>query len=123
MWDVPENPIGLSKFAGWDDMCRGKPLLHQLEAAGIPYETVDIPHLVGMAGCARLVFYTSVATGKPITTLLVPLRGDIDSFGEEYYIWIGMTREQALESESRWLDWYAEAREIVKRARRPQPKP
>ncbi len=114
MEDIKENEIGLIKFAWWADF--GDPLLKQLEKAGITYQTVDIPHLVGIGGCAYLTFFTGTS-GKNWTVLCIPIHYDIDGFAEEYYYFDGneWPMEKAIESEQRWIDAYEKCRELTKR--------
>jgi hypothetical protein len=108
------NAISLTHYHGWDDSCASGPLCDQLATAKIPFEQMDVPHLVSMAGNASLVFYVSPKTGKPVTVLLIPSRADIDSFGEEYFYFEGMTREQAMADERFWPDAYEQARGTVR---------
>jgi hypothetical protein len=107
---APENTIGLTHVAHAYDGHPG--LRDQLREQGVAFSETEIPHLVGMAGCASLVFYLSPVDGAPITTLAVPIRADVDSFGESYYIFRGLTREEALRDEQAWLDRYEACRQL-----------
>ncbi len=99
---APSNTIGLTHIAGWTDLMAGDRLEDQLEKAAVAIEKQDIPTIVGMGGCARLVGYTSQRTGQPVTVLVVPLQGDIDSWAEDYYIFGGLSFEDA----TRMTDWH-----------------
>ena len=116
MLPMPANDIGLSFYNGWTDLMAGDPQEAQLQAAGRHYEKIDITHIVGMGGCAYLLCYTSLK-GEPVTVLVVPLRGDIDSFAEDYYYFLGMTQEEATKDESAWLARYDECVRLRKRVR------
>jgi hypothetical protein len=120
MLSFPPNDIGLTKYTGYSDFSSNGTLEDQLDKAGVKYIEALIPHLVGMAGEARLLFYTSPKTGSHVTVLVVPLRGDIDSFGEDYYYFEGVSMEDALRDESRWLNAYDVGRAMVKEAIREQ---
>lgn len=115
---IPPNKIGLTKFNYWSDMQPNKDLREQLQDRGIEFSEIPITHLVGMAGNAALVFYISPVSGKPVTVLAVPIRYEIDSFAEEYYIFEGMTKEQALRDEEWWLIAYDAARHLVREEER-----
>lgn len=110
MKEAPQNTIGLTHIGSAFD--EDETLRDQLKARDVAYTEVEIPHLVGMGGCASLVFYASPVDGVPVTTLVVPQRGDVDSFGEAYYFFRGVTREEALRDEQLWLDRYSACREL-----------
>ncbi|MCK9527004.1 MAG: hypothetical protein M0R49_13890 [Limnochordia bacterium] len=121
MREIKSNSIGLTGYSWWDDwsykpLPSGKDgtLENQLTDAGVSFERIDIKHLVGMGGCAYLIFYTSPNTGKPVTTLCVPHHEIIDSWGMEYFIFAGMPKEQALKDEGWWLIAYDAAKELIK---------
>ena len=102
----PPNPWGLTHYNTWGDLDASPPLESQLQRAGVPYDQGDIPHLLGLAGCAYLVFYTSTRTGLPVTVLCIPHRSDIDTWSVEYFYFEGMARAAALRDENWWIDHY-----------------
>lgn len=112
MKTLPENSVGLKCFSYWCDF--GKTLHEQLTEANIPYETVDIPHLIGMGGSAYFTFYRSPKTHKSITVLCIPIRYDIDGFAEEYYYFDQISRDEALADEQYWLKVYRECKKLVR---------
>lgn len=108
------NEIGLTHFHEYVDSCGGTPLDAQLDKAGVPYQKIGVPHLVGINAHAELIRYTSPQTGKPIAVLCIIDRYEIDDFAISYYYREGTTQEEALRDEQFWLDWYERARELVK---------
>jgi hypothetical protein len=113
--DVPPNDLGLSKFAEWCNDDDSDPLEDQLAKKAIPFHGGEIPHLMSMAGNARLVFCDSQATGQPTTILVVPIRG-IDWWAEKYYYFIGMDEPRALEDEGFWVHHYDDFERLVRAA-------
>jgi len=107
------NDFGLTQIGQWTDYQSSPPLDEQLTQRGIEFDRADIPHLVGMGGCAYLIFYCSPNSGKPVTVLCVPVRADIDSFYEDYWYFEGMSREQALADEQIWLTRYDLCRALL----------
>jgi hypothetical protein len=105
MIDFEPNEIGLARWVPWDSDTGGWQLEPGLESRGIPFEKAEIPHLVGMGGCAWLVFYMSPNTKGLMTVLCVP-KAAIDSFAIDYFYFPGVSKEHALESEQVWLDRY-----------------
>jgi len=101
---VAENTIGLTAWSGWTGYLGGSPLEDQLREKDIPFEHVELPHLLTTVGACWLTFYTSPLRGKPVTVLTVPVTDGWDDPGEFYYYFEGMTRERALENENWWLD-------------------
>jgi hypothetical protein len=71
---VSANGIGLSFYHGWSCDGPGDPYERQLESAGGIYDIVPIPHLIGMAGCAKLICHASMS-GEPVTVFVVPYHG------------------------------------------------
>lgn len=113
MEQAPPNEIGFTRFAYWADGY-GSTLEGRLEERKIPFTKAEIPHLIGMAGCAYLLFYQSPNTGLQVTVLCVPLRYDIDGFMEEYYAFEGKGRDEALQDEKWWLQAYDTCRKLMR---------
>jgi hypothetical protein len=114
MKNIEKNEIGLIAFA-WRADGYGETLEQQLEKNKVEYETVEIPHLVGMGGAAYLTFYHNPKTHKDMAVLCIPIRYEVDGFAIEYfYFEMNKEREErALESESWWLDAYDRCRELT----------
>lgn len=110
---APANAIGLTATADWNGF-GGRPLTDQLDDAGIRYGTRDLPLIVGMGGCAQLVFYTSAKRGREVTVLVVPHQSDIDQCGETYY-YFDLPEAEALagDVDERWAGLYDQCRELV----------
>ncbi|HKI36062.1 MAG TPA: hypothetical protein VKA46_29670 [Gemmataceae bacterium] len=111
---VAENAIGLTAWCGWTDSLGGQPLEDQLRAKGLPFEHVEVPHLLTIIGACWLTLYISPLSGKPVTVLTVPDNGGGDDPGETYYYFEGMTRERALKSEQWWLDNIDTMRDLLR---------
>jgi hypothetical protein len=108
--EAKPNAIGLTHYSSWDSDTGGKLLTDQLAEADITFERIEIPRLVGTAGCAYLVLYTR-QNGEPMTVLVVPSAA-ADSWCELYFYFAGVTREQAVENERVWIDRYDAASEL-----------
>lgn len=120
MKDIRNNKIGLTKYSWWDSDMRSLPsgkdaiLENQLAAAGMHYDIAEIKHLVGMGGCAYLLFYLSQKSGKFVTVLCVPHHEIIDSWGMDYFYFEGMTQAQAMIDEEWWLIAYDACKDLIK---------
>jgi len=103
-----ENDIGLSQHVEIEIGADQPALIDVLQRLDIPYETFKLENIVGMGGAAYLLWYTSRKTGKPVTVLCIPLQWDVDSFGEEYFYFEGLTKEEALQRD--WIKVYDKAK-------------
>lgn len=90
---APANPYGITRT---DFVADARGLRDALAKMDVEYREVDIPHLVGAAGCAVLIGYTSPKTGQPVTVLTIPKRYAIDGWAEDYYYLEGVSIEDAV---------------------------
>jgi hypothetical protein len=112
---APANTIGLTATAYWDGAFSAvQPIVDQLEKAGVPTRTRDLPGIVGMGGCAQLICYTSPKRGREVTVLVIPHQSDVDQFGETYY-YFDLTEDEACagDVDARWAGLYDQCREIA----------
>lgn len=109
--EIAPNEYGLTNYHCWSDC--GPTLREVLTKNSVSYQETEIPHLVGFAGNAELIFYVSPKLGKPVTVLAIPHRYDIDGFAEEYFYFVGMTKEQALQDEQWWLNLYPKLKALL----------
>ena len=111
---APDNPFGMTRYAWWSDLAEiqsgTKPLRDQLTAQNVTFEEEQIPYIVGMAGTAALLFYTSPRTGQPVTVFCIPHRYDVDSWAEDYYYFEGLSKDEALAKD--WSEVYDFARAL-----------
>lgn len=112
---IPTNTIGCTGYDSWSADYDDDSLGAKLKKLGIPFDVSEIPHLTGMAGSARLLFYDSPSTGAPRITFVIPYSGG-DTWGEEYFYFDGITKEDALKSEQQWIDKYDECVRLRKQA-------
>lgn len=108
---IPENTIGCTGYDSWSADYNDDPLGEKLKKLNIPFDVSEIQHLVGMAGCARLLFYDSPSTGAARIAFVIPYSGG-DTWGEEYFYFDGISKEDALKSEQQWVDRYDECRKL-----------
>lgn len=90
MQSIDTNAIGLTHFASAEEDGRQTHLREQLDAQGIAYETRTVNALVSWSGAvAELIGYTSPTTGRPVTVLVCPWVVEGDSYGWDYYTFLG----------------------------------
>lgn len=112
---APGNDLGLTAIGNYSTETNTTHLRQQLDTAGITYQTVQLPAIVGMGGNAVLLAYTSPKSGRPVTVLVVPDRLEADQFGETYFYFDGLALGDALAGDypARWADLYDRCRELV----------
>lgn len=109
MRSAPPNAIGWTKSAEWEEA--GPDLAQTLVDAGVTSTIIDLPSIAGLGGAAYLTCYTSPLTGLPVTVLCLPVRYDVDLFGEHYRYFEGTD-----EAAARQMDWptlYGQMRDLL----------
>jgi hypothetical protein len=106
MRSIPPNEFGLTRAGGASLSGGDVGLREQLREQGVKFEEIPVEHLVSMSTgeCAALIIYTSPKTGKTVVTLVVRGQSEIDEWGESYYVFEGMSREEALRDECWWTE-------------------
>jgi hypothetical protein len=107
---APDNTIGLTSMATYDDWTAGPPLERRLIDAGIDYKRQEVPQILGMGGNACLLLYTSQKTGNPVTVLVVPHLVN-DMYSEDYFYFAGMTEIAAAQRD--WLTLFDQCEALI----------
>ena len=107
---VAPNNFGLTMYGCWDSDGPSKPLEEQFRDEGRQVEKIALPNIVGMAGSAYLLCFVS-RKNEPSTVLVVPDSGG-DVWGEDYYYFMGLSREQATSDLDAWLIRYDHCRAV-----------
>ena len=86
----------------WTDMMSAKPLLEQLEDAGVEYRRHPVPELAGWGGEAYSLHYISPRRDVPVAVLCVSSAALGDGVSENYYYIEGLSYAESLV-----IDWVA----------------
>ncbi len=113
MRPAPDNRLGLTGIASYDDMINARTLADQLTDQGVTYVGFEVPDISGMGGNAEVLTYISPKVGRPVTVLIVPSQYDVDRYAEDYFYFEGLDAGEAAEMD--WVATYDACRELAAR--------